>query len=90
LRAPNAVCLDHRYCDPFAVLTQGDEVKRIDDQVDLLRVLGRTDTPTEAVLVAILNGLTFACPSSPGWPPLRGTEVMTTQAPGSRIQASHP
>jgi hypothetical protein len=74
---PDASCDQGGACRPFAVTTAKNSVQRIDSQADLVSLLGMIDTPTEASIAAVWNGLTVACPGmyTQG---ARGTEVSKT------------
>jgi hypothetical protein len=75
LLVPTTSCGVAWECDPFLLVTEGDEVSRVEENAALNALLGTVDTPTEAALVALLRGdQKITCPTSTTRP-LRGTET---------------
>jgi len=75
LLVPTPECGTTYECDPFLLVTAGDEVTRVGEGADLDALLGRVDTPSEAALVALLRAdQQLACAQTSSQP-LRGTEV---------------
>jgi hypothetical protein len=62
-------------CDPFLVITAGDEVSRVEEQAALTALLGSVDTPAEAALIALLIGDHQPACTSDLPPKLRGTQT---------------
>jgi hypothetical protein len=78
-------CVAPGPCKSFTVLTRGDQVERQDDLPALRSVFGEIDTTSEAVVVAMTQGLMLVCPGDlpPGVSmPARfvGTKVRATDA----------
>lgn len=73
LSKPNPECDTDGKCLPFALTTSHDSVERIESLSEIRRLFGAIDTPAEAVIVALWNGLKPSCPDP--IESLRGTEV---------------
>lgn len=66
LLVPNPACSRMpRDCKTFAVITQGNEARRIEDDRELMHVLGAIDAPEKAVIVALFHGVFLPCGSRP-------------------------
>jgi hypothetical protein len=52
-------------CKTFAVMTQGDDARRIDDHRELTHVLGAIDSPEKLLLAALWHGMFVPCGSRP-------------------------
>ncbi|HKP57183.1 MAG TPA: hypothetical protein VJV78_10695 [Polyangiales bacterium] len=52
---------DEAKCTPFIVTTLGDDVRRIDDRAEMLRLLGAIDSVEKAVIVAFWERLDLRC-----------------------------
>ncbi len=84
---PNAACTEMKDCKPFAVVDEGGELNRIEDRSDLLALIGKVNTPSEAALLAFWDGLTLGCPVSHPTKPLRGTEVQAKDGGGYTVRS---
>jgi hypothetical protein len=80
-------CIPPGPCKSFTVLTRGDRVERQTELAQLRAVLGDIDTPSEATVVAMAQGLMLACSrdvnsvvENPG------TEVHSTES-GYRVES---
>jgi hypothetical protein len=72
------------FCNPFVITTRGDKVQRHDEPAQLVEILGKIDTHSEAVLLAQLHGLHASC--GPSSMTNSGTLVQATSA-GYQVQS---
>ena len=64
LSDPAATCPEQK-CRPFAIVTAGDDVRRVEAPRELLAWLALPiDTASKAALMAAMNGLPLACPDA--------------------------
>jgi hypothetical protein len=61
LTLSTALCEPPAICKSFTVSTRGDLVERQDDLPSLRALFGEIDTPSEAAVVAMTQGLMLAC-----------------------------